>query len=51
MKVLIEIPDVIAHTENELNIILKDIQNECTAEYVSMNGICHELFECSVEKE
>ena len=50
MKILIEIPDVIAQTENELNITLKDIQNECRAEYV--DGVFHELFECSVlEKE
>ena len=45
-EIVIKIPDVIAETENEINIVLKDIQNECRAEHV--DGAFHELFECSV---
>ena len=45
-EIVIKVPDVIAETENEINIVLKDIQNECIAEHV--DGAFHELFECSV---
>ena len=45
--ITIYIPDVIAETENEVNIILKDIQGECKAEYI--DGAFRSFFECFAE--
>ena len=50
MKALIEIPDVIVETEDELNIQLRKFQDEWCCVYISNNGVFQELFECSTQK-
>ena len=50
MKVVVEIPEVYAQTETQWDIQIKKQDDGLVADYISMNGVCHEEFACEVCK-